>query len=594
MKIELSKWRMTFVKVIFLIICFILLWRLSVLQIARGDYYSDLSLRQAGAGNIDTERGNIYFQNKNGELVPAAINKKNFLLAVNPKLIEDYSNNPTSDSTAEAPKKNTLYEKLSQIVQLDYDDFITKIAKKDDPFEILVQHLDKETALKITSFQNEYKGLILAPEKWRFYPANNLGSHLLGFVGYDGAQLKGRYGLENFYDSYLAGEKTVNKKPFLTSLLDLGQRVFANYEASGSSIILTVEPVLQGVLESHLEKIFQKYDGLKAGGVIIDPRNGKILAMAVKPDFNPNEYWKVKDVSIFNNPLVENIFEVGSVFKPLTLGAAIDQSAIAPETEYYDKGYVVFNNKMIENYDGKARGKVDMQTVLNKSLNTGAVFAMEALGKEKFKSYIINYGLAEKTGIDLPGEVRGKTDNLNSMRDIEFATASFGQGIAVSPIEFIAAFSALVNGGNVIQPYLVEKIIPSEDLSAKEPSSIFELKEFGAVKRKVLKNETSETINRMLTEVVDEALLEGGVKMEHYAVAAKTGTAQKIKSDAAGYSDDYLHTFIGYFPSFDPRFLIFLFLERPVGARYAAYTLTPPFMDIVKFIINYYELPPDR
>ncbi len=190
---------------------------------------------------------------------------------------------------------------------------------------------------------------------------------------------------------------------------------------------------------------------------------------------------------------------------------------------------------------------------------------------------MINFGLGEKTGIDLPDEIKGNISNLDSPREIEAATASFGQGIAPTPIEFTMAFSALANGGYLVQPYIVET-------SQSQP----------VIRRQVIKKETSEEITRMLVKVVDEALLGGTVKLDHYSIAAKTGTAQIPNENQKGYSENYLHTFIGYAPAYDPKFLVFLYLKKPQGVKYASHSLTPAFMDITKFLLNYYEIPPDR
>lgn len=577
--------RINIIKIGFLIVAFALFSRIYDLQINKKDYYKNLYLKQHGMSSFVSERGNIYFTEKDGKLIPAAVNKQGYILAINPQIMV---------------KGEEAFQKINKIIKIDNDLFLKKILKKDDPFEIIAHRLNKDEAEKIRILQKEIKGIILAPESWRFYPAKNLASHVLGFVGYEKDELSGRYGVEKYYDGYLKGEKNHQKKSFLGTLLDLGQQVFLNRETTGDALILNIEPMLQSVLEINLEKIYEKYNAFSASGIIIDPQNGKVLALAARPDFDPNEYSKVKNLSVFSNPIIENIFEVGSVFKPLTIAAAIDQNAITPETTYYDKGYIILNNKKIENYDGKARGKVDMQTVLNKSLNIGAVFAMHELGKEKFKSYIINYGLAEKTNIDLPNEVVGKIENLDSNRDIEFATASFGQGIAVSPIEFAVAVSAVVNGGKIMKPHIVSRIINDaknynfhdlSEISGDDKNAIIINDE---VKKTVIRPESSKTINNMLTRVVDEALVEGAAKIEHYSVGAKTGTAQKVKTNGEGYGEEYLHTFFGYAPSFDPKFLIFILLEKPIGAKYASQTLTAPFMEILKFILNYYKVPPDR
>lgn len=394
-------------------------------------------------------------------------------------------------------------------------------------------------------------------------------------MGYRGDDLVGQYGIEKFHEEYLRGTtEDVTKDSFTETLINLGRGFFIS-PFENRDIILTIEPSVQGFLENSLEKIFNQYSAESAGGIILDPQTGKILAMAARPDFDPNFYGKVKNPALFLNPLVSNIFEFGSVFKPLTFSAALDQNKITSQTTYYDNGYLEIDGVRIENYDAKGRGRVDMQTVLNESLNTGAVFIMRQLGKESFKNYFLNFGLGEKTGIGLPDEVKGNVNGLNSPREIEYATASFGQGIAVTPIEFATAFASLANGGKLVKPYIIEEDQP-------------------IIKRQVIKGETSEEITRILAKVVDEALLGGTVKNEHYSIAAKTGTAQIPSENKKGYSEDYLHSFIGYAPAYEAKFLVFLYLKSPQGVKYASQSLTPSFMDIMKFLLNYYEVPPDR
>lgn len=581
-KTDFYSFKINIVKIGFLFIVFLIIFRLYNVQVLRGSYYREASLKQINAGNTKSERGLIYFENKNHELIPAAVNKNGFTLAINPNLIK----NPED-----------VFRDLSKVVSLDREFFFAKATKKGDPFEVLINRVDKDISTQIKSIAKNNNAIILVPEDWRFYPAKNLASHILGFVGYEGDELKGRYGVENYYNEYLNGKEKFNNNLMFHNLLDFGERVFSNYEHSGSSIVLTIEPMLQGVLEANLEKVLNEYNGRLAAGIILNPQDGKILAMASKPDFDVNDYRKTKDISIFNNPLIQNIYEMGSIFKPLTLAAALDKGAISLETKYYDKGYVVLSGRRIENYDGKARGEANMQTILNQSLNTGAVFVMQTLGKSNFKDYIIKYGFSSKTGIDLPGEISGKIDNLNSNRDIEFATASFGQGIAITPIEFAVAASSLGNGGKIIKPHIVERIILNNNEEIENKTDKNEgmiLKNESHVLSEVLKKETSEKISSMLAKVVDEALLGGTVKMEHYSISAKTGTAQRIKGNEKGYSEEYLHTFFGYAPAFDPQFLVVLLIENPQGVKYASHSLTPAFMEIMKFIINYYELPPDR
>ena len=227
-----------------------------------------------------------------------------------------------------------------------------------------------------------------------------------------------------------------------------------------------------------------------------------------------------------------------------------------------------------------------MQEVLNQSLNTGATFVALKMGNKKFSEYMKSFGLGTETGIDLPNETKGLISNLDSTREIEMATASYGQGIAMTPIGTVRALAALGNGGYLVTPHLVKKIQFDNGLFKKitfEPG------------KQVISSETSEEITRMLVKVVDEALAGGKVKLPDYSIAAKTGTAQMSDEGRSGYVDGkYLHSFFGYFPAYNPKFLIFLFHTYPKGVRYASETLTQPFMDITKFLINYYEIPPDR
>ena len=292
------------------------------------------------------------------------------------------------------------------------------------------------------------------------------------------------------------------------------------------------------------------------------------------------------DVGVYRNPLIENVFEFGSVIKPLVVAGALDAGVITPKTQYYDSGSVVVDKKVINNFDKKGRGTVTMQEVLNQSLNTGMVFIEQKLGHEKFRNYMKSYGLGEKTGIDLPNETSGLIRNLESPRNIEYANASFGQGIAVTPIEAVRAFSILANGGNMITPHLVKEIKYENGLSKKIEHSY--------AKTNILSKETTDTITEMLIKVY-ESYDSGRHKIPRYTVATKTGTAQVAKETGGGYYDDRnMHSFFGYFPARDPKFLIFLYVKNPKGVKYASQTLIPPFNSLTKFLINYYNLPPDR
>ncbi len=266
------------------------------------------------------------------------------------------------------------------------------------------------------------------------------------------------------------------------------------------------------------------------------------------------------------------------------MAAGIDSGAVTSKTTYNDKGSVSFDTETVYNFDKKGRGVIDMQTVLSKSLNTGMAFVVSKMGKDKFREYMLSFGLGERTNIDLPNEAQNLVSNLNSPRMIEYITASFGQGIALTPISTVRAFTPLANGGVLVDPHIVKRINYKNGFHKNIESK---------TNKQVLKKESVEEITKMLVEVVDVSLLNGKAKNPHYSVAAKTGTAQI--ANGGGYHDDrYLHSFIGYFPAYNPQFLVFLYTVYPKGVEFAANTLADPFLDLSKFLINYYEVPPDR
>ncbi|MEK7142238.1 MAG: penicillin-binding protein 2 [Patescibacteria group bacterium] len=560
-------------RIVYFLISFfavIIVARLFFIQIVKGDDYKKEAEKQHNASSLeDFDRGSIYFTEKLGNRISAAIVKNGYQVAINPKFLTNHEE---------------VYKKITEVILVDKESFMSKAMKKDDPYEVLVRRIDEETANKIKNMK--IAGLNVYSESWRYYPFDNLASHVLGFVGYKEDKLVGRYGIESYYDAMLGRDTMDLKKNSFTELFFDFKKLIAGSSDNGD-VVLTIEPTVQSMLDKNLEKVKEKYNANLAGGMIIDPKTGNIIAMAGNPNFNPNQYAKIKNYSTFLNPLVENVIEMGSIMKPLTLAASMDTGSITASTTYTDNGFLVFGPSRIENYDGKARGLVDMQKVLNDSLNTGAVFAMQKMGKDKFKDYMLGYGFGEKTGIELPQEGKNNIVNiLSGSRDVEYATASYGQGFAVTPISMAVALSSLANGGFIMKPHIVK-----EESFKGLKNHIVQTQEV----RRVLKKETAEEITRMLVEVVDKALVGGSYKMEHYSVAAKTGTAQLVEKGKKTYTEgEFIHTFFGYAPAFDAKFLTFLFVVKPQGAKYASNTLTEPFMDITKFLLNYYEVAPDR
>ena len=526
----------------------------------KSEYESFLLSRRISDSDPVSFRGEILFQDKDHKLFAAAVTKKApFLFSI----------------SKDIPDAEAYAEVLTDIVGVDQDELFSRLSKHDDPYELLKRKLTDAEVEKVKDLALE--GVIIGQEERRYYPLGSIGAQILGFVSYD-ASSQGQYGVEQYFQEVLKGKN-----------ISVPSRSFTSYffpQRSKTSIILTIDPKVQNFVERSMDAVREQWNADSAFFVVMDPQTGKVIAMRGSPSFDPNQFHEVSDLRVFLNPIIASVFEVGSVMKSLTMSSALDKGAVSPQTTYYDRGKVQVGSKVIENFDAKERGVQTMGQVLEQSLNTGSIFAMQKLGKENFYSYLKNFGLDEKTGIELPGEVSGSLEGISDpRREVEFATASFGSGISVTPLAFTRALAVLANGGKLMKPYVVDRVIEDGKVISKtEPQVV----------RQVISPQTSQTITKMLSDVVEHTLAGGKVRMSGYTIAAKTGTAQLPLSDGKGYSSDFTHTFFGYFPATRPRAVIFLGLIRPHGIRYASQSLSPVFVDITKFMLNYYDIPPDN
>lgn len=561
--------RLRIISIALLFFGLVLVGKLYLLQVVHSDTYRDKADRQylSAGGNV-FNRGTIFFQNKDGSLVSAATLKSGTIIAVNPQVLK----NPED-----------VYQKINPILPMDHDAFIAKATKKNDPYEELAKHVDTTVGEQISELK--IPGLNVYKDRWRFYPGGETAAQTIGILGFKGDEYAGRYGLERQYENVLArsNEAYVN---FFAEIFSNIKTIAGSNGTEEGDIVTTIEPTVESYLENQLASTTAKWSSQMTGGIIMNPKTGEIYAMGTYPTFDPNNPQNDKGVDVFSNPLVQNVYEMGSVIKPLTMAAGIDAGVVTASSTYYDTGSITLNGKKISNFDGKARGTTDMQQVLSQSLNLGVAYVTKLLGNERFTNYMYGFGLNEKTGIDLPSEARPLADNLKSPRDLEHATASFGQGIALTPIATARALATIANGGYLVEPHLVKKTNYKIGLSVDAPIE---------KSAPVIKPSTAAEVARMMVYSTDHTLSNGTLSLPNYSVAVKTGTAQIAKSGGGGYSEDeFLHSFVGFFPAYDPQFLIFLYTVNPKGARFGSETLSVPFMDTVKFLINYYEVPPDR
>jgi len=542
--------------------------RLFFLQVRDFQYFSALARGQQHSFEVLTPpRGNVYMTSKTGETFPLAINKRFGLVYVVPKEIKD---------------DEDFSQVVSQILGKDPVELAKKIEDKDNYYKVLASKVEQEKVSELKKMN--LKGVKFNEEILRYYPNKNFASQTIGFLGHESQKRVGQYGLEEYFNKILAG-----KEGYRQGQRDAkGRWIFSQKEEKevsqkGADLYLTIDYNIQYQAEKVLAKHCEKWQAERGLILVSDIETGKIMASANWPNFEPNFYEKEKNLSIFQNDATERIFEPGSIFKVITMAAALDSGKVTSEMTYTDVGKLNIDGWTIENYDGKAHGVQTMTQVLEKSLNTGAVFAQQQVGKEKFKEYVEKFDFGKITGIELPGELSGNINNLNSNRDINYATVSFGQGIAVTPIQFLKAVSAIANQGIMLRPYLVEKkVFAGGEEEITQPQ----------IKREVISPEAAAYLSAMLVSVVES----GHAKMAQipgYFIAGKTGTAQIPNLDIRGYSDWTIHSFVGFFPAFAPQFIIFVKLDKPIGVRFAEGSAVPAFRELAQYIINYYEIPPD-
>jgi len=535
--------RINLIFFLFLLFSAAIISRLIYLQILKGDFYKALS---QGLNNsfseTQIERGEIFL--KGGE--PLAINIDLPFVFASPRKIEKF------EETAEA---------LSQILNLDKNSVLEQLKKdKDKSYSLLKRKLTQKEVDDLKKLN--LGGVYLDEEMVRYYPQENLASQVIGFLG---AQGIGQYGLEESFNDILEnGEDTEAKK--------------------GPDLILTIDYNIQFEAEKLLQGVKENLE-IKSGQIIvIEPNSGKIIAMAHFPNFNPNQYEKYaedRNLEIFKNSVTQKLFEPGSVFKPMTMAGALNEGKITPETTYHDPGEIKIGGYKIYNYARRTYpGELTMTNVLEKSINTGAVFAETQLGEALFLNYIEKFGFFEKTGIDLP-EVYSENEEFKKGYEINFATASFGQGIEMTPIQLARAYCVIANGGKLIKPYLVEKILENGNL-VKEIQLETSLP--------IISSKTSRQLTAMLVSVIENGYGKSA-KIPGYYIAGKTGTAQVAEGGV--YSPDKsIQTFVGFAPAFDPKFLILIKLDNP-KTKTAEYSAVPIFHDLAEYIIHYWQIPPD-
>lgn len=548
----------------------IMVLKLFLMQVVNGGFYKALASETHEIYHtLFPLRGQILVRdsdptNDQAHLYPVATNKNFITVWAEPRSIKD----PMAVAIAIAP-----------ILEVDQAELAAKLSKPKDAYEVIKKKVEENVAKQIIDMN--LAGVHFQDEVERFYPEKNIGSNIIGFVGVKDDKRVGQYGLEGYFEDVLRGTSGE-----LKSERDLTGHWIASTERTyqpaqdGANIILTLDRIIEYQACTALNEGIKTYEADSGALIIMNPYTGKIMAMCSYPDFDPNEYNKVDNINSYNNTAIFQGYEPGSIFKPITMSAALDQHKVTPDTTYNDTGEVKFERFTIRNSDKKAHGITNMVTVLDQSLNVGMIFVVQQLGTPAFKRYLENYGFGEQTGITLKTEVAGNLSSLEKKADIYAYTASFGQGITVTPLQMIQGFAAIANGGYLIKPYIVDEI----DYGDRKEK--FETK----VIRKVIDENTSVLLSGMLASVIkyghgQRAMVPG------YTIAGKTGTAQIADLESGGYSTKTNHSFVGYGPLDNPAFVMLVKLENPKKGSFAESTATPIFGRVAAFLLKYLKIP---
>ncbi len=563
------------IRIIFASIIFVALFiggRLYYVQIVHGQEYAAKADRQftSSSGGL-FDRGTIYLTDKTGARISAATLATGFLVAINPQTIE----NPDAVYGA--------LVKLASTTVIAHDVFATAALKKGQVYIEVAHHLSEGAGQALVA-QN-LAGVQVLRERWRYYPGGTLAAPSIGIVAYgSGDTLLGQTGLESHYDDTLARSGDSLYRNFFAELFsNVGNMLVDARDAREGDLITTIEPSVEMRLMNDLEKVTRQYSSKESGGIIMDPATGAIIALATYPTYDANDLSSA-NAALLGNPLVEHVHEFGSIMKPLTMTSGLDAGVITPTTTYTDTACITVNTAKICNWDMKAHGVLPMGQIIEQSLNVGASWIATQLGQEKFRAYFMTL-FGQKTGIDLPNEGRALLANLKTKEQVNYDTASFGQGVAVTPVQMIRALGAIANGGAMVEPHLVRAIRLGSGLERSLGSG---------TTTSVFSASAARETTRMMTAMVDEKLDKGKAKIPTMSVAAKTGTAQLTNGHGGYYTDRFFHSFTGFFPSYSPRFIILLYTDDPQGVTYASETLDSTFLDLVHFLIDYYQIPPDR
>lgn len=573
------------IQIFFIILCTLFLvvaLRLFSLMIVNGEFYKKLA---AGAQEFYAEllpkRGEIFTQDsRTGEKFPLALNKESYLLFADTRLIK----------TEDDAKK--VLDALTDMFHYEGNRTSTvwaSLNKRTDPYEPIEKKVEQEQMEKIKAMK--LPGIAFVKIPTRFYPEGNLAASVIGFVSNNDQNREiGKYGIESYFQKELSGKEgeLTGTTAHGGGWIPFDTRIFRSSDADdGADLTLTIDRTIEFQACERLYQGMLEYNASSASLVIMDPYTGAIRAMCSYPDFDPNKYGEVQDIRSYNNSTIFTPYEPGSIFKAIAMAALLNEGLVDPHSPFHDPGVRADLCKTpIRNAENKSYNDTDMTGILEDSINTGMIYIAERLGTNRFRDYVEKFGFGVKSGIELDTETPGNIESLNKNKntkkiDCYTATASFGQGLTVTPLQMAAAYSAIANGGILMSPYIVDEMTLSNGKVIKTQA-----KEV----RRVISTHAASMLSGMLVNVVENGHAQAAKSKEYY-IAGKTGTAQI--PGPGGYTADTIHSFVGFAPVDHPKFVMIVKYEKP-ERKYAESTAVPVFSDISNFLLQYYQVMPGR
>lgn len=566
-----------------ILIGIVFLLRLFYIQIIKYNDYNTIAKAQHERKYIiPAKRGVIYFSDNNNKVVPAVLNTSVYSLYADPREVTD----PSQEASV-----------IAQIVGGDKSKYQEQLSDKNSRYQVLSKRLSLDQAKQIQA-REDLKGLGLTEVPQRYYPEGQVGSQLLGFVNGEG---KGQYGIEGYYNDQLSGKDGVRRT--IASVSGVPLTIINDDSDSltsaedGASVYLNIDRTVQNELESALKDTVESSHADSASAIIINPNNGKVIATGGYPSYNPAEYYKTEDSSLFLNKAVGDGTEVGSVMKPLTMAAALDMGLVNKDTTFNNTNTVKVEDRTIGNATKTLHtGPTTMREVLENSMNTGMVFVLSQMGggqinmqarQNLYHYFYDEYGFGKPTGIEQSGEADGiiYRPDAQEGNNVRYSNMVFGQGITVSLVQGATAFSGVVNGGTIYQPQLVDKLKFSDGREElKNPSVV-----------------RSNTVKPSVTADIIDMLETTGAKnktvpqRDGYMFGGKTGTSQIVGEDGTYTKSGGRGTFLGFLGGDKPEYVMMIKVENPKIDGFAGgQTAAPVFKRVANWLIDYYKIEPKK